>query len=119
MHVSLTCTGKTHYARVSSLYYKSRDNPVTDTRTILVTGVGAPGTRGTLYALKHNGEDLKLKFVGTDLKQDAVGRFFVDSFHAVQAPENGSAYIDEINSICTKEGVDVIVPQTTRETAVF
>ena len=90
-----------------------------NTITILVTGVGAPGTRGTLYALRNNREDVKFKFVGTDLKPDAVGKFFVDKFYNVQAPENGTSYIEEINSICKREGVDVIVPQTTRETVVF
>jgi len=43
---------------------------------ILVTGVGAPGIRGTLYALRHNPDRTPVHFAGTDSKLEAVGQFY-------------------------------------------
>ncbi|MGI0091381.1 MAG: ATP-grasp domain-containing protein, partial [Nitrososphaerales archaeon] len=89
--------------------------------TILVTGVGAPGTRGTLHALKKNHQDeernLKIKkIIGIDLRQDAIGKYWVDKFYNVPSPESEN-YVGQINDICSEESVDIIIPQTTRETA--
>ena len=86
--------------------------------TILVTGVGAPGTRGTFYSLKNNEDKTRIKIIGTDIKEDVIGKYWADSFYNVPAPESED-YISRVNEICSKESVDVIVPQTTRETAVF
>ena len=85
---------------------------------MLLTGVGAPGTRGTIYALKKNSDKVKIRLVGTDLKPDTIGRLWVDTFHKVPPPES-EEYIDEINRICKEDHVDVILPQTTRETQAF
>ena len=78
--------------------------------------MGAPGTRGTLYALKKNRDNVKIKVVGVDLKSDAIGKFWVDGFYQVPAPEDED-YIPQVNEICSKEAIDVVLPQTTRETA--
>ncbi|MHB8565759.1 MAG: ATP-grasp domain-containing protein [Nitrososphaerales archaeon] len=83
--------------------------------TVLLTGVGAPGTRGTIYALKNNAENRKVRLIGTDLK-DVLGRYWVERFYEVPPPES-QEYTDEINRICSRENVDVVLPQTTRETA--
>jgi carbamoyl-phosphate synthase large subunit len=85
---------------------------------VLLTGVGAPGTKGTLYALKTNHDKVRVNVVGVDLKGDVIGKYWVSKFHQVPAPEN-EEYIDRINTICVKESIDVIVPQTTRETVVL
>jgi carbamoyl-phosphate synthase large subunit len=86
-----------------------------NTVTVLLTGVGAPGTRGTIYALRKNGEGRRVKVIGTDLRSDAVGRFWVSGFHTVPPPED-EGYMDVINRICGISEVDVVIPQTTRET---
>lgn len=83
---------------------------------ILITGVGAPGTRGTIFALNQNNDSCNIRLVGTDMKEDVIGRYWVDSFHTVPAPES-DGYVDRVNSICRSESIDVIIPQTTRETA--
>ena len=83
---------------------------------ILLTGVGAPGTRGTLYALKKNPDKVKINVVGVDLKPDAIGKFWAKGFYQVPPPEDQD-YIPRLNEICSKEAIDVILPQTTRETA--
>ncbi|MDG6923243.1 MAG: hypothetical protein JRN67_08135 [Nitrososphaerota archaeon] len=81
-----------------------------------MTGVGAPGTKGTLYALKANKDKIRLKIIGVDLKKDVIGKYWVDKFYQVPAPEDIS-YVKRINEICEKESIDVVIPQTTRETA--
>src|SRR5215472_15186623 len=85
---------------------------------LLVTGCGAPGIRGTLYALRNNEARVNIRIVGTDLSPDGVGRLWADSFYQVTAPEY-AGYADALIKIAKKEGVDAIVPQTTREIAVF
>ncbi|HME18934.1 MAG TPA: ATP-grasp domain-containing protein [Nitrososphaerales archaeon] len=83
--------------------------------SILLTGVGAPGTRGTIYALKKNGEGTEVRLLGSDLKKDAVGKHWVDEFAVVPPPE-ADGYVDEVNRLCGRHGVDLVIPQTTRET---
>jgi carbamoyl-phosphate synthase large subunit len=82
--------------------------------TILITGCGAPGTRGTLYAIKNNPDGVNVKFIGSDINRDVVGGYWVDKFFVVPNPENDS-YLDAIASIVRKENVDIVIPQTTRE----
>src|SRR3989338_5814306 len=85
---------------------------------ILITGAGAPGIRGTLFCLKNNEDKIPIVSVGVDIRDDAVGKYFLDRFYKVPAPEN-TEYADSILDICRKEKIDVIVPQTTREIAVL
>ena len=82
---------------------------------ILLTGVGAPGTRGTLYALRHNPDRRPVHVVGVDARTEAVGRHFVEGFQRVPLPED-PAYGDALLALCARERVELIVPQTTRET---
>jgi carbamoyl-phosphate synthase large subunit len=83
---------------------------------ILVTGAGAPGTKGTLYALYRG--DRPVYTVGVDLNEHAVGRYLVDAFYSVPPPE-ADGYLDALAAVCTREGVDLVIPQTTREIAVL
>jgi carbamoyl-phosphate synthase large subunit len=83
---------------------------------ILVTGAGAPGIRGTLYALQQG--DRPVYAVGTDLNEQAVGRHLVDAFYVVPAPESDD-YLDTLAAICERESADLVIPQTTREIAVL
>lgn len=85
---------------------------------ILVTGAGAPGIRGTLYALRQNPDGIAVEVVGTDVKTDVVGRFLVDRFYQVPPPEV-EAYIPRLLEICQKEDIEVVLPQTTREVLVL
>ncbi|MEM1043290.1 MAG: ATP-grasp domain-containing protein [Bacteroidota bacterium] len=85
---------------------------------VLVTGAGAPGIRGTLYALRAGAGDRPLVTVGVDLSEQAVGRYLVDAFHPVPPPES-PGYLDALRAVCRAERVDLVLPQTTRETAVL
>jgi len=82
--------------------------------TIVLTGAGAPGIRGTLHAVNYNPCKTPVRTIGVDLDPDAVGRFFVDRFYRVPPPEE-DGYIDRLLDICGREKAHVILPQTTRE----
>jgi carbamoyl-phosphate synthase large subunit len=83
--------------------------------TVLVTAAGAPGTAALLRALRANGErDVRL--VGCDMNELAVGRFLCDTFERVPPgaePKFGAA----IATLCEREGVDVVLPQSSHDLA--
>ena len=85
---------------------------------LLVTGAGAPGIRGTLYALRRNPDGVKVEVVGTDINADVAGRYLVDRFYQIPPPESDE-YIPTLTEICFKEGIRLILPQTTREVRVL
>lgn len=86
---------------------------------VLLTGVGAPGTQGTIFCIKNNPEKLSIHFIGIDTDENAVGRFFVDRFYTVPSPEDEKKYFTEIQSIATHEKIDIIIPQTSKETMFY
>jgi carbamoyl-phosphate synthase large subunit len=79
--------------------------------TILVTASGSPGTAALLRALRENGER-RVRLVGADMAELAVGKHLCDAFHVVP-PGTDSGFADALISICTDEGVDVVLPQST------
>lgn len=83
---------------------------------VLVTGVGAPGIRGTLFCLRKGAEaeGVTLHIVGTDINQGTVGSFMVDKFIQIEPPES-KKYVNDMLNICVDESVDIVLPQTTRE----
>jgi carbamoyl-phosphate synthase large subunit len=84
--------------------------------TIILTGAGAPGVRGTLFSLRRNPDQHGVRIVGVDTNARAVGRHLVDSFHVVPSPEHAS-YVNAIREIAEEVHAHVILPQTTREVA--
>ncbi len=85
--------------------------------TVLVTGGGAPGIAGTVYALKKWFKD-EIRIVAVDARDDVVGKYMVDSFHRV--PKAGDEnFIPKILEIAKIEGVDVILPQVTKDLLKF
>lgn len=82
--------------------------------TLLVTGVGAPGTAGTLYALRNNPDGRAVRVIGVDMETEVAGRFLVDEFFQVPAPEDPT-YIYKLLRICSEKSVAIVLPQTTRE----
>lgn len=89
-----------------------------DALTVLVTGAGAPGIKGTLYSLRENFDNRCIKTIGTDIKQEVIGTYLCDAFYRISRPSE-TAYLDQLLSICEKEDVDVILPQNTLELAVL
>ncbi len=45
-----------------------------------------------------------------------MGKYWVEDFHTVPPPESED-YVGIINEICSSDSIDVVIPQTTRETA--
>ena len=86
-----------------------------DPITVLITGAGAPGIKGTIYSLKKNFDKRKVSVVGTDIKTDVVGKYLCDSFYNIPRPTYINNYLDTLLSICRKEKIDIILPQNTAE----
>jgi len=82
--------------------------------TVLVTGGGAPGIAGTVYALRNNPEGIPVRIVAVDMRQNAVGKFLADAFHLVPSADDIS-FCDRILELIHLEKVDVLLPQVTRE----
>ena len=77
--------------------------------TILVTAVGSPGSAALLRALKQNGER-PVRLVGTDLREENVGRFHCDAFSTVPAGSD-PAFGRAILELAQREGARVVLPQ--------
>jgi carbamoyl-phosphate synthase large subunit len=83
--------------------------------TVLVTASGAPGTAALLKALRENGERA-VRLVGTDRQERAIGRFLCDAFHVVP-PGSDPAFADTVRGLVEREGVDVVLPQSSFDLA--
>jgi len=89
-----------------------------DSLTVLVTGAGAPGIKGTLYSLRENFDKRRIRIIGTDIKKEVIGTYLCDSFYCISRPSE-RIYLDQLLSICENEGVNVILPQNTLELPVL
>jgi carbamoyl-phosphate synthase large subunit len=78
--------------------------------TILVSACGAPGTAALLRALRANGER-RVRLVGTDMSELAIGRHLCDAFHRVPAGSD-PGFADAVLAVCREERVDVVLPQS-------
>jgi carbamoylphosphate synthase large subunit len=78
--------------------------------TIMVTASGAPGTAALLRALRENGER-DVRVVGVDMSERSIGRHLCDAFHVVP-PGSDPQYADAVLSLVEREGVDVVLPQS-------
>lgn len=86
--------------------------------TVIITGGGAPGIVGTIYALRNNPDGVNFKIITTDINDDVVGKYLTDRFYKVPPPES-EEYIPILQKIARREEVKVIIPQTTREIIVL
>jgi carbamoyl-phosphate synthase large subunit len=81
--------------------------------TILVTAAGAPGAARLLRALRENGER-RVRLVGVDMSERAIGRHICDAFHLVP-PGSDSGYADALLDLVEREGVDVVLPESSHD----
>lgn len=86
-------------------------NPI----TILVTGAGAPGIKGTLYSLRNNYDKRKITIVGVDMQNNVVGAFLCDKFHVIPPAKKVKDYLTALIKICKEENVNILLPQNTLE----
>lgn len=80
---------------------------------ILLTACGCPGASTLIRMLKKNGER-PVTIIGTDMDDEAIGRFFTDNFYEVP-PGKSDEYISKMFDIVKKEKPDVLFPQSTYE----
>lgn len=83
---------------------------------ILVTGAGAPGTRGTVFALSKgaSSDKMAVSLFGTDVSPENVPPgLFHTTFH-LPAPES-ETYLERLRDLVVSNSIDVVLPQTTRE----
>jgi carbamoyl-phosphate synthase large subunit len=83
--------------------------------TVLVSASGAPGTAALLRALRANGER-RVRLVGTDMSERAIGRVLCDAFHLVPAGSD-PGFADAVLELCEREGVDAVLPQSSFDLA--
>ena len=83
--------------------------------TVLVTACGAPGTAALLRALRENGER-PIRLVGCDMGERPIGRFLCDGFTRVP-PGANETFPDEVLTLCEREGVDAVLPQSSHDLA--
>ena len=88
---------------------------MTEPLTILVTAVGSPGSAALLRALRENGER-PVRLVGTDLREENVGRFRCDAFATVPAGTD-PAFGPAILELARREGARVVLPQASFDLA--
>src|SRR5664279_5605203 len=83
---------------------------------VIMTGAGAPGARGTEYAMREGArrQGVRLRIIGIDLNPTVAARGFCDTTRVVPSPKSLD-YASELAAICRDENAQVIVPQTTNE----
>ncbi|HEY4413297.1 MAG TPA: ATP-grasp domain-containing protein [Gaiellaceae bacterium] len=81
--------------------------------TILLTAAGAPGAAALIRGLRENGER-DVRIVGVDMSERAIGRRLCDAFHVVP-PGADPSYPDALLEIVEREGVDVVLPQSSHD----
>jgi len=80
---------------------------------VLLTACGCPGSSTLIRMLKHNGER-EVNIIGTDMDDEAIGRFFTENFYQVPSGKSDD-YISTMLEIVEKEKPDVLFPQSTYE----
>jgi carbamoylphosphate synthase large subunit len=78
--------------------------------TVVVSASGAPGTAALLRALRENGER-RIRLVGTDMSERAIGRHLCDAFHVVP-PGSDPGFADAMLEVCRREGAAAVLPQS-------
>ncbi len=84
--------------------------------TLGVTGAGAPGSRGTVHALRTGAasDGVTTSLVGLDARPVPKEVAGFDKTAVVPTPRD-PAYISILCGIVDRHGIDVIIPQTTAE----
>ncbi len=80
---------------------------------IILTASGCPGASTMIRKLRKV-KERKIKIIGTDMRENAIGRFLADSFYKVP-PGADRNYIRELLSIVEKEKPDILFPVSSYE----
>jgi len=80
---------------------------------MILTAVGCPGAVTMIRALKNNGERA-VEIVGTDMRPEAAGRFFIDRFYTVPSGRSPD-FVPRMLDIVEREQPDLVLPQSSYE----
>ena len=80
---------------------------------IILTACGCPGASTLINMLRNNGER-NMEIIGTDMDEEAVGRYLADKFYIVPSG-NSKKYIPRMLEIVEKEEADVVFPESSNE----
>ena len=80
---------------------------------IILTACGCPGASTLIKRLKGNGER-KLTIIGTDMNEEAIGRFLCDGFYEVPSGTSDE-YIPALLDIVKKEKPALVFPESSNE----
>jgi len=93
---------------------------------ILLTGIGCPGTAGTVYSIKKHLKEKRVfdhKIIGIDSNPNITSEICsyqtCDKFYSVPNAKSEQSYLEFIQYICNNEKIDLIIPQTTIENELF
>ena len=83
---------------------------------ILVTGIGAPGTSGTLHMLEQGARTsgIELMFFGTETRGGYVGQKSIQETFFLPRPQE-PGYLTKLSGIIQSKAIDLVIPQTTNE----
>ncbi len=85
---------------------------------VLITGGGSPGIAATIHALRNNYDNRPIRIVTVDARDNVVGKYLSDKFYKIPM-YNEENFIASVLDICISEGIDIILPQVTRELGIF
>jgi carbamoyl-phosphate synthase large subunit len=80
---------------------------------LILTACGCPGASTLIRMLKNNGER-HIEIIGTDMDNEAVGRFLCDRFYQVPSGQSGD-YVPRMLEIVKKEQPDILFPESSFE----
>lgn len=80
-----------------------------DKKRIIVTGIGGNVGQGIIRNIRAT--DFKIKVIGTNIDSFSSGNHLCDTFYKVPYAYDEN-YIQTINTIVTKEQIDLIIPST-------
>ena len=83
---------------------------------VLLTSVGGLVAPRIIQTLRKSAkeDDKRIFIVGTDMRKDVVGFYFVDKSYVVH-PGTSEGYIQKIHEICKDENINIIIPASDEE----
>lgn len=90
---------------------------MSDTLTILITGVGSPGAPGVIKSLRAV-KDFHFNLIGIDMDSNVASKVLLDKF-SVAPKASDPHFIENCLELCKREKIDVILPMVSLELSRF
>lgn len=90
---------------------------MSETLTILITGIGSPGAPGIIKSLRKV-DEYDFYIVGIDINPYIAAKAMVDKY--IVGPKASDAdYIEKLLLLCSEEKIDVVLPMVSQELILF